>query len=134
MPQLATITLTDRQDTPVTHAFTPQDVNPETRVGILVESDGTPIGNNLLSVSSRRMPSGKYKAKLGLKIPVVMNETINGVTRPTIVRTHFLNLECSFEESSTEDERNDAIGMFVSALAESQTLTYDAIVKLQGVY
>jgi hypothetical protein len=50
------------------------------------------------------------------------------------VRTGYVNLSTSFDETSTEQERTDAIGMMSSALATSKVLVNDALVKNEGVY
>lgn len=63
-----------------------------------------------------------------------MTETINGVSRPVVVRTAYANLSVTFDEKSTEQERNDAIGLMASALATGKVLVNDTLVKLEGVY
>lgn len=132
MPQLQNVVLTDRAATPVAHTFTPDDI--KSGVGTVIETTGVPVGNSRLSVSHRKTPSGVHKAELRLAVPVVVNETVNGVTRPTIVRTAYADLTFSFDSSSTEQERKDIVGMLQSALEPGKTLVNDTVVKLQGVY
>jgi hypothetical protein len=45
-----------------------------------------------------------------------------------------VNLDVTFDATSTELERNNVIGMLQSALDPSKTLVNDALIKLQGVY
>jgi hypothetical protein len=78
--------------------------------------------------------NNRYHGEVRLSLPVVVTETINGVASPIVVRTAFVSLSATFDEKSTEQERNDAIGMMSSALATSKTLVNDALVKLEGVY
>lgn len=132
MPQLQSLVLTDRASTPVNHTFAPRDI--VAGVGTVVESSGVPIGDNRVTVSLHRTPSNRYKATVKGTFPIVQNETINGVTRPVVVRTSFVECTFSFDQSSTLQERNDVVGMFSSAFATTKTLVNDTVVKLEGVY
>lgn len=133
MPQLQNLVLTDRTPvTPVDHTFIPREI--ANGVGTVVESTGVPVGNSSVSVSLRKTPSGKFKGTLRLATPVVQTETISGVSRPVVVRTAYAAVEFTFDETSTEQERTDLIGMLASSLGTSKTLVNDTMVKLQGVY
>lgn len=132
MPQLQSVVLTDRTPvTPVNLTFVPRDS--EGGVGVVVNNAGTPIGEKRCSVSMKHTGS-RYKGEVRLVLPVVATETINGISVPKVVRTAFVNLSVSFDESSTEQERTDAIGLLSSGLATSKVLINDALVKLEGVY
>lgn len=134
MPQLQSVVLTDRQATPVAHTFTPKDITSQ-GVAQVVETNGVPIGNSRLSISLRQTGvAGRYKAEMKLAVPVVVNETINGVSAPKVVRTGYADVSFTFDPTSTEEERNDVVGMLQSAFAESAVLINDTVVKLQGVY
>lgn len=133
MPALQSIVLTDRATTPVNHTFVKRDVNRD-GVGTVIETTGVPIGNSRLSVSLRKTPSGKYKGVVVLAIPIVATQTINGVDTPVIARTAYVNSEFTFDETSTEQERKNAVGMFASALDAAKPLVNDTLVKLEGVY
>jgi len=132
MPQLQNMTLTDRQATPVAHTFTPRDI--VNGVGTVIESSGIPIGNNRVSISLNRTQSGKYKAKITSAFPVVQTQTINGVSTPVVVRTHYASIEFTFDESSSQTERDSFVGMMRDSLSVTNPLTNDVLVKLQGVY
>lgn len=132
MPQLQNIVLTDRQTTPVNHTFTPKDI--VQGVGTVIESTGVPIGNSTLTVSTRKTASGRFRSIVHLKVPVVQDQTINGITKPIVVREAHANVEFTFDESSTEAERNNLVGMIASGLATGKVLISDAVVKLEGVY
>lgn len=132
MPQLQNLVLTDRAATPVAHTFTPRDVTGN--VGAVVESTGVPIGDNRVTVELRRTPAGKYKGALKGTFPVVQTQTINGVSSPVVVRTAYATVEFTFDPTSTEQERNDAVGMIQSSLDPAQVLVNDTLIKLQGVY
>jgi hypothetical protein len=131
MPQLANLILTDRAATPVNHTLVPRDIT--NGVGAVVESSGVPIGETRFTVGVTKTASGRYKTTARLQVPIVVNETINGVTRPTVARTGYADVTFTFDETSTEQERKDLIGMFQSSL-DSSKWTNDVLVKLQSVY
>lgn len=132
MPQLQTTVLTDRQSTPVNHTFVPRDI--VGGVGTCVESTGIPKGNSELSISTRSTSNGVYKSRIKLMVPIVQTETVNGVSRPVVVRTSYADVTFTFSSESTEEERNNLVGMFADAFDPSNVLVNDAVVKLQGVY
>lgn len=131
MPQLANLVLTDRAATPVNHTFTPLDI--QSGVGVVVESSGVPIGDRRFSVSLNKTSQNRYKPVIRLTVPVVQDATVNGVTKPTVVRTAYADLTFNFDPSSTEQERKDVVGMLQSSL-DSAKWVNDVAVKLQGVY
>jgi hypothetical protein len=132
MPQLSNVTLVDRQGSPVTHTFTP--LNIENGVGTVVESSGVPIGNNTVTISLRKTPQNRYKAILKGRFPVVQDQEINGIVSPVVVRTSNVEMSFNFEATSSEQERKDVVGMMQSALDANETLFNDVLTKLQGVY
>lgn len=132
MPQLQPLVLKDRQATPVSHTFTPRNI--AGGVGEVVESSGVPVGENRVTISLRKTQGGRYKGTLKMSFPIVQNQTVNGVTTPVVVRTGYLALETDFDSTSSEAERNNAIGQLADSLGVSQVLVNDTLVKLQGVY
>lgn len=132
MPQLQNVILTDRTPTtPANLTFVPRDI--AAGVGEVVNNAGTPIGEKRLTVSMKK--TGKrFKGDVRLTLPVVVTETINGISSPKVVRTGFVTVTTSFDETSTEQERNDAVGLIASALATNKVLINDALVKNEGVY
>jgi len=131
MPQLQNVILTDRATTPVNHTFTPRDI--VDGIATVVETTGVPVGENRLTLSLRRNAT-KIKGRLVLTMPVVQTETINGISRPSVVRFAIAEVLFSFDSTSTEDERKNLVGMLESALGASKTLVNDTFVKLQNVY
>lgn len=132
MPQLQSVVLTDRTTpTPVNLTFVPRDI--ADGVGSVVNANGTPIGEKRMSVSMKKR-NARYHGEVRLVLPVVATETINGVSKPVVVRTAYVTLTATFDEKSTEQERTDAIGLMASGLATGKVLVNDALVKLEGVY
>lgn len=132
MPQLTTLVLKDRASPAVDHSFTPRGI--ESGVAEVTESNGVPINSNRVTISLKRTAQGKFKPTLRYQFPVVQNLVINGITTPTVVRTAFCELNFSFDEMSTTEERNNAVGMVMDSLATTKTLINDTVVKLEGVY
>lgn len=133
MPQLQNIVLTDRATTPVNHTFVPRDID-RNGVATVVESTGVPVGENQLSISLTRTPAGKFRIMEKLTLPVVQIQTINGVSTPIVVRTAHVEVKFTFDSTSTEQERKDAVGMLASGFDPAKPLTNDTIVKLQNPY
>lgn len=132
MPQLQPLVLKDRATpTAVDHTFSPSDIS--AGVGAVVESTGVPVGNSRYTISLRQS-NGRYRATIQLSVPVVQNETINGVTTPKVVRTAYADVTFTFDRTSTEAERNNLVGMLADSLAANKVLVHDTVVKLQGVY
>lgn len=134
MPQLVSLVLKDGANTPANHTFTPEGINPKTEVASLVESNGVPIGNSRFTIALTQTAQGRYKATLKLSRPIVVTETVNGVARPSVVRTAFAELMFSFENTSSVEERKDVVAMIRDALDPSKTLVNDVTVGLQKVY
>lgn len=132
MPQLQNLVLTDRAATPVAHTFVPLDI--KNGVGTVIESTGVPIGDKRFSVSLSKSSTNRYKAVLRMVVPTVVTETINGVTRPVIIRTAYADCTFTFDPESTEQERKDVVGQLMTALDPTKVLVNDTVVKLQGVY
>lgn len=132
MPQLQNLVLTDRAATPVAHTFTPRSI--DSGVAMVVESSGIPIGDNRVTISSTRTTAGRYKVKLQYTFPVLVNETINGVSTPKVARSAYADISFSFDSTSTEAERNNVVGMVMDSLGTGKVLVNDTVVKLQGVY
>lgn len=131
MPSIQTLVLKDGATTPVNHTFTPADV--KAGVGLVVESDGTLVGGSKYSVSGKETASGRWSSKGKLETSIVANSTINGVTRPTVVRKNFGEVTFSFAPDSTVEERRDMVAMVRDSLDPAKW-PFQAFAQLQGVY
>jgi len=101
MAQLAPVILKDYAD--VNRTFKPRDIT--NGVATLVESTGVPIGDNRLTATQSRTANGRQKTAFKLTMPVVQDQTVNGVTRPTLVRTAYAELSVTTDASATTNER-----------------------------
>lgn len=133
MPQLQNLVLTDRAATPVAHTFVPRDV--VANVGTVEESTGVKIGDKTFSISVRKAPeSGKNRVQVKMAVPVVVNETINGVTVPSVAYVSYVDATFTFDPRSSTQDRKDVVGMFQSAFDPTKLLVNDAVVGLQGIF
>lgn len=131
MPQLTQVVLKDRMTTPVDHTFSPQDLRDN--VGILVNTQGVPVGNERLGVSLR-YTGKRYKATVTLACPVVVTETVNGVSKPSVARTAYAEVVFTYDNTSTLQERQNIVGMLANALAGNQPMLNSVLTELQSVY
>jgi len=133
MPQFEPVVLMDRAATPEEHTFYPRDI--VNNVASFEESTGIPIANNRLTASVSRTGQGRHKVTLKGTFPIVQNAVAdNGVSSPLVVRRGYFDCTFSFEDTSTEDERRNIVGILASALAEDAPVFSDAITKLQAIY
>lgn len=126
------LVLKDRAATPVPHTFSP-DGDDTNGVHLYSEKSGVPAGFSRFTASLRQQ-NGKWRALLKLSVPIVQTQTINGVSSPVIVRTSFAEVNFTFSELSSTQERADVVGMLSDALLASQTQINDMIVNLSDVY
>lgn len=132
MPSMTAISLADREVAPVTHVFQPS--TPQNGVARLVNGvSGIPVGNESLTVSTR--PSGRrIKTKMVLTAPVVQTQTINGISKPEVVRTGYAEVTFTFEDTSSLQERKNLVGMTYAALAAGQVTMNDVFTNLNPLY
>ncbi len=135
MPALSTVVLTDAASpTPVDHSFAPRQGVDANGVALLVRSTGVPIGDERLTISRSRTQTGREKAVFKLTIPIVQNGTVDGISRPTIVRTSYVTVEFSFDGASSTQERHDVRAMVADLLGDGQALASALIDNLEALY
>lgn len=132
MPQLTSVILTDEQSTPVDHTFAPRSI--ESGVATLVESTGVPLAERRISFSQTRSASGRIRATVKLALPVTQDVTVGGITKPTLVRTNYVDMTFNFDLTSSTQERKDVVGMVMDMLKPDQTMVRGALVNLEGIY
>lgn len=120
MPSASSITINDREATPVGHVFSyyGEDAN---GVDVFVNNASDLIaGRERLTVSARQN-AGKHRVKIVLTDPVTVTETVNGVSVPKVARTAYAELLLTFDELSTLQERKNVVGMCENMLKTTQT-------------
>lgn len=111
--QFAPIVLTDSTGT--TKDFVPRDIT--NGVATAIRSNGVPIADKRISISqSRTAGNGRAKVQVKLAIPVVQDVVVNGVSRPTVVRTAYADLTLTFDQTSNAAERADVRSYLYSFL------------------
>lgn len=133
MPQIAAITVNDREATPVARTYNPAGTD-KNGVPVWKTGDvGVPFGEAKLTMSTRQQGS-KHKVRINLVVPTIVTETINGVDRNKLERSAYCAFEFTFADDSTKQERDNAIGMFANLLASSQTVPDGALVEAEGLW
>lgn len=128
MPQITSVVLADRETTPVNHTFLPS-TSPNGVARLVNSVSGVPIGNEVLTISSRKSGS-RYKSKAVLALPVVQTQTVNGISVPVVVRSGFMEVTFTFDETSSTQERKNLVGMSEGLLKAAQTAVMDVFVNL----
>jgi len=132
MPQLNSIVLKDAAATPADHTFKPRGI--DGGVATLVESSGVPIGESRISFAQNRNGNGRIRATVKLSVPVVQDATVNGVIRPTVVRTGYVDITYNFDASSSTRERADLVKYVNGLMAGTQTMVQGYLVDLEGLF
>lgn len=112
MSNMTDIAVYDDESTPVLHTLTPESFNPQTGVGYFVERDTYSIADIVLSASNRKVGGGAYNGRVVLTVPIVVEETINGVVQPKLVRTIQWEAKCKAPADASEQELKNAQTMF----------------------
>lgn len=133
MPQLQAISLLDRESTPIAHSFVPKDILQPGNIGRVSRNSGVLVGEELLTISSRKT-GRRIRTKIVLSVPVVQTQTISGISTPVVVRTGYAELNFTFDDTSTTQERNNLVGMLAGALGTTKTLVNDAVINGEGIY
>lgn len=115
MTQLTTLVLKDHAAANV--SFAPRDI--VNGVATAQNSSGVPVGDKTVSWSTTRTTNGRRKAILKMVFPVVQDQVISGISKPTVVRTAYCDVTFSFDGTSTTVERQDMIAALAAALADS---------------
>lgn len=126
------LVLKDQAATPANHTFTP-DGDDANGVHLFSEKTATPAGNPSISARLRRS-TGKYRSSLRYAVPVTATQTINGVSSPVIIRTAYAEVNFTFDELSTDQERKDIVAYVRNSLATDQAMMYDLLVNLNDIY
>lgn len=132
MPAMTTITVNDRENTPVAHAFVPARRSND-GVNTFLRSGDSPAGREKLTLSLKSS-SDKTKARLVLAMPVVVDEVINGVVRKAVVRTAYADVTFSYDNLSTLQERKNLVGLVANLLAAGEATVDGVVTQLDDLY
>jgi hypothetical protein len=132
MPAHASFTVNDRATTPVAHTYTPVGID-NNGVASWKEVSGVPVGEKYFTLSNK-LSNGKYRVKLLFKYPIVQTQTINGISTPVVVRTAYGELNLTFDQTSSLQERQDTVGQIYNSMAASQTMLDGVLTALGTIY
>lgn len=132
MAARTTLVINDRAATPVAHSYSP-DGDDTNGVHVFSEKTGVPAGNPRFTAQLRKS-GGKVRPSLRLQVPVVQTQTINGISTPVVVRTAYVELNCTFDGLSTDQERADAVGLMANAMATAQVQVNDLLVNASDIW
>lgn len=135
MPALSTITVSDRESTPVAHSFEPYQID---KNGVAVyrdyDANGVPLGDNILSIGINETAE-RLNGTLKLSMPTLSTTTDDGGNDTYgVSRVARVTVSVSFDKESTSQERANAIGLVQSALASSIDQVNAVFVENQRVY
>lgn len=132
MAAIQNVVLHDRQTVPAAVTLVPHNV--VQGVATVAERKGIPVGEMRLSISNRRSASGRFKPTIKLVAPIVENIMINGVERAEVVDTAYGQIHFDFGERTTQEFRDNFVGLLQSSLNKNVVLVNDTVVHLTGVY
>lgn len=133
MASAASIVVLDRAGTPVSHTFAYRgDQSDGSALFSEPGAAGVPIGDRKISISSR-LSNGKYRTRLRVENPTLVNEVVNGVTVPKVPRTAYAVVDFTFSNTSSQQERKDTIAFLANALAASQTMVLATVQDFEQV-
>jgi hypothetical protein len=132
MPALSTITVLDREDTPVSHSFTPHSVK-DGFLATLQENNGSVIDTNVMTISTTSTQT-KTKVRIKLAVPIVQTETINGRSVDVVSHVNYIDTSITYDNLSTLQERRNIVGMFANSLGADQTTVDSVVTGLEGFY
>lgn len=129
MPSMNTpVVLTDTHGTVTT--FNPKSLT--NGVATFTSSNGVPLGDKRLSMSHTTTTTGREKVQLKVVIPVIQDVTVNGVSKPTIVRSAYADLTFTFDSTSNTAERAEMREAIYTAMANP--IVYSLIDDLGQMY
>jgi len=116
MPVMTAVTLNGVSG--ADHVFSPFGIDPK-GVAKWVKPGTTPVGDETMTFSMNRTPSGKFRALLKIVVPKTQDVDVGGVTRPTVVKTGIVTVEFTSDSAHTAVERGELLDLVRSALSDA---------------
>jgi len=122
MAARTTVTVNDRETTPVAHNFVPAGDN-ESGLAIFREPGVVFAADSILSLGLRGLKgNGRLRPYARLYLPIYQTETVNGIASQKFVDSCIVEISASYGRTTTLQQRKNAIGMAYNLLAPAQTL------------
>jgi hypothetical protein len=116
MPALTPITLNGVNG--ADHVFKPFGTDPQ-GVATFRKAGSTPVADESLTMSLRKTPQGKYRWLMKIDVPKVQDVTINGVTKPSVIKRGVVTLDITTESTHSAEERGELLDLVRSALTDA---------------
>lgn len=130
--QTSSFTVNDRATpSPVAHTFVPRDAQPG--FAVFAEPGATMVGEKTFVVRWRTSP-GRRHVRVTFAVPIVATETVNGVDMPKVQRMMLIDCNFRFDETTSEQERADAVGMFAQSLSGTNNVFNKTITGLEAIW
>jgi hypothetical protein len=130
MPSITTLTIDDRESTPVSHTYVPS-AGEGSKYQSWVSSNGVIVADKRLALTNK-MNGTSRKTGLVFADPIVADETINGVTRPLVIRSGYAELRFTFSVDSTLQERANLVGKIHNVTAPEQVFMMKVLQDGEG--
>lgn len=134
MPALSPVIVNNRASTPVSTTLYPAGQPKNNGVWEFVSNNSIPVGRLRLTYNLWRTATGKYKAEIRYEAPVLVDQTVNGIVTPVVVRRSFHVGTVEFDERSTNVERNNVLGEIGSVYATAANVINQSIKDLEALY
>lgn len=110
--------------------FQPRDIT--NGVATYVRSTGIPIADQKVTISQSRTPTGRIKTVMKISIPEVQDVVVNGVSRPTVVRVGYAEMNFTAESTSSSLERENMSALIYSLFTGD--LITKTVINLETLY
>lgn len=132
MAQFVAFTLNDREPTPVAHTFQPNQ-SPTSELAVAKRTTGVPVADEIITISNKTSGQ-KRKIRMLIVLPVVANEVINGISKPSVIRRGIAEVNLTFDDISSLQERKNLVGLLYASLAPGQVMLDATFTGLEGLY
>jgi hypothetical protein len=131
MPAIGTVTLNGYAG--ADHVFAPNNITGP--VATWFAPGTSPVGDEKLTVSLVRLPSGNLKYVMKMVLPKTQDVTVGSVTTSQVVKTGYATLEITMSQSHTQTERQEILELLRSALSSTEWVNNsDCIVYARPFY
>ncbi|UUW21299.1 MAG: coat protein [Guiyang fiers-like virus 5] len=130
MPQLAPVTVNDGTKD---RTFTPSGAPSGVAELVELNAAGVALARARITVKSSQTTTGRFKSSINIAVPVVQDAVVGGVTRPTVVRTAYVDMTITTDAASTLDERT-ALRMIAGHILDTANVVSGSIADQAGLY
>lgn len=135
MAQANSFTVKDRESTPVSYTFAPKGPTADGQGFIFRESGKSPLTAKVATIKSRENTDTKNRyVRISLTVPVVVTETINGVSVDTVQNVSLCDANFRFDMGTSLQHRKNVIGMFANMLAAEIAMIDSTLTGTEAIW